>query len=139
VDPVLRSLQGEARRLAEPRCWISGDPNPRNWGLRADGSPALFDWEMFGPGVPATDLAIIIPGLGDADAYAAAADCYRAAWDAPQPLPWTSEHLARDIAIAKVASVVRLLHAHASGAARVDDQLVVWLVTAMPPWLTQLA
>src|SRR5579883_2966731 len=43
----------------------TGDPNPTNWGLRADGTIVLYDWERFGQATPAIDLAITVPGLGD--------------------------------------------------------------------------
>ncbi len=66
---ALEQPQREHAAISEPWCWISGDPNPRNWGLRADGTPVLFDWELFGPGTPATDLAIIVPGLGTLTDY----------------------------------------------------------------------
>ena len=113
-----------------------GRSQPAQLGFRADGSPVLFDWELFGPGTPAIDLAIVIPGLGNAGQYAAVAESYVALWSQPSDrLPWTVEQLARDIALAKVASVVRLLAAHADGAARVGEALVTWLVDQAPAWL----
>ena len=114
----------------------SAIPNPRNWGPRADGSPALLDWELFGPGVPATDLTVIVADLGDTAAFTAVADCYIAIRDAP--LPWSWETLARDIAIVKVGRAVRLLHGHATGATRVDGELLTWLIGAVPGWVQRL-
>jgi len=140
LSPLLRQLQQESQPIFAPWCWISGDPNPLNWGFRADGSPVLFDWELFGPGTPAIDLAIVIPGLGNAGQYAAVAESYVALWSQPSDrLPWTVEQLTRDIALAKVASVVRLLAAHADGAARVGEALVTWLVDQAPAWIGELA
>jgi Ser/Thr protein kinase RdoA (MazF antagonist) len=135
LAPILDRLQQEHAALDEDWCWISGDPNPRNWGLRDDGTPVLFDWELFAPGVPATDLAIIVPGLGTPSAYAGVATAYLAAWDAPEPLPWDAATLARQIAVAKVATVVQLLDSHANGSANVSEELVMWLASAIPDWL----
>src|SRR3712207_8644071 len=36
----LSLLQHHWQQLPHSWCWISGDPNPRNWGVRADGSVA---------------------------------------------------------------------------------------------------
>jgi aminoglycoside phosphotransferase (APT) family kinase protein len=139
LTPILDRLQQEHAAFNEPWCWVSGDPNPRNWGLRDDGTPVLFDWELFAPGVPATDLAIVIPGLGNTDAYARAAGAYLAAWTGPEPLPWDAATLTRQIAAAKVATVVQLLHGHVSGGANVGDEIVSWLANAVPAWLQSIA
>lgn len=139
LRPRLSAVQVECRSLVTPWCWISGDPNPRNWGLRTDGSPVLFDWERFGPGSPATDLAIIVPGLGDSSAYARAATAYLAAWNDREPLPWDESTFARQIAIAKAVTVVQLLHGHVTGAAQVGADLLGWLTKAVPAWVRTIA
>jgi aminoglycoside phosphotransferase (APT) family kinase protein len=87
---------------------ISGDPNPANWGLRADGTVVLFDWERAGFGPPAFDLAITIPGLADAGAARKVAHLYRAAGGAP-PLNSSIESLTREILICKIWVVVELM------------------------------
>jgi|GEM_PF-1184421 len=138
LAPILARLQHESEPLGERWCWISGDPNPRNWGLRDDGTPVLYDWEFIAPGVPATDLAIIVPGLGEPASYARAAAAYLAAWDATEQLPWDAATLTRQIAIAKVATVIQLLHGHASGSANVSDEIVTWLVGAVPAWVRSI-
>jgi hypothetical protein len=140
ITPPLRALQHEAARLASGWCWISGDASPPNWGLRADGSPALFDWELFRRGVPASDLAPAVPGLPAPEQFRLAAAAYLAAWrDMGEALPWSLDELARDVAVAKVATVVMLLSAHATNAARVPDHYIAWLLADVPPWLARLA
>jgi hypothetical protein len=140
IATPLRRLQIASQPIFAPWCWISGDPNPLNWGLRADGSLVLFDWELFGPGTPASDLAVVIPGLGNIAHYATVANCYVDHWSCqPEALPWTNTQLARDIALAKIASVVRLLAAHADGSVRVGEALVAWLVDQAPAWIGELA
>jgi aminoglycoside phosphotransferase (APT) family kinase protein len=138
LERLLAALQREAQTLVQPWCWISGDPNPRNWGMRAGAEPVLFDWELFGPGVPATDLAIIVPGIGDHAAYARVAAAYHASWAGQDPLPWDTTELSGQIAVAKISTVVQLLDSHVTGTARIGDDLLAWLVDAVPDWLRSL-
>jgi hypothetical protein len=105
-------LRDEAQHLIASWCWISGDPNPSNWGTRADGSLVLFDWELVRRGTPPTDLAILVSGLGDEAKYAEMAACYLTIWPAIDGRrSWPAATLARDIALAKVWTVVMLLRA----------------------------
>jgi aminoglycoside phosphotransferase (APT) family kinase protein len=138
LAPVLRQFQRANDRRGEPWCWVSGDPNPRNWSERQDGSLVLFDWELFAPGRPATDLAIAIPGLGAPEQFARMAATYAAEWRARRrPLPWPLDALASESVTAKVASVVTLLAAQDTAA--IPDDLIGWLVEAVPPWVESLA
>jgi aminoglycoside phosphotransferase (APT) family kinase protein len=114
----LGSKRDAYRHIFLPQCPISGDPNPTNWGLRADASVVLYDWERFGMGTPALDLAITIPGLGDEDTFARVASAYLRADDENdgeaiakrvENVPSTIEALANEIAAAKVWSVVEFL------------------------------
>jgi aminoglycoside phosphotransferase (APT) family kinase protein len=139
LEPRLRALQREANHLAEGWCWISGDASPPNWGVRRDGSVALYDWELFRRGVPASDLAPAVAGLGDGDTYRQLAAHYMAAWDRTgEPLPWSVDTLARDIALAKVAAVTLLLRAHVDAVARVPSDVLTWLVERVPAWVQRL-
>jgi hypothetical protein len=137
LAPMLERLQRESEADSDPWCWISGDPNPRNWGLRDDGTPVLFDWELFGPGMPATDLAIIVPGLGTPTDYANVAAAYL---DASEAAPgWDIERFSRQIAVAKVATVVQLLYGHVTGTAQVSRSLLTWLHADAPDWIRTIA
>lgn len=110
LTPMLRSLQDESRQRRTPSCWLSGDPNPNNWGMRADGTLVLFDWERLRRGPPAFDLAILVPGLGDPAQYARLADAYLAAQLSMAVEPRTAPAaLSRDIALGKALSVVEFL------------------------------
>ena len=136
----LRRLQAEGQHVIEPWCWISGDPNPNNWGLRHDGSLALFDWELFRRGTPAVDLAILVMGLGEAAKYERLAACYLETWRGITPAePWATTTLARDIALAKVLTVVSLLSAIVHQEGRVPLRLREQLAEYVPPWLLELA
>jgi hypothetical protein len=140
LAPLLQAYQSEAARLVDGWCWISGDASPPNWGVRTDGSLALFDWELFRPGVPASDLAPAVPGLPMPEHFGRMAAAYVAEWQRKgDTLPWSPDELARDIAVAKVATVVMLLCAYQDGTARVPDDFVARLVEIVPPWLTSLS
>lgn len=112
-EPLCR-LQYMWQHLFEPSCPISGDPNPTNWGLRADDTPVLFDWERFSFGTPALDLAITIPGFGDAAAYRHVAEAYLL-YAGHISTEGTVDRLAEEIAIAKLWSVLEYLSQYASG------------------------
>jgi aminoglycoside phosphotransferase (APT) family kinase protein len=138
--PALAAVQRESRRLFEPWCSISGDPNPTNWGVCEDGSLVLYDWERFGAGAPALDLAITIPGLGYSAAYAAVATLYLQQWRRAEtvPVPELFATLPRDIGIAKAWSVVEFLSLHARGGLPAAHEPVRWLVDQLPQWLCSL-
>jgi hypothetical protein len=71
-----------------------------------------FDWERFGLGGPALDLAITVPGLGDMTSYLVVAGAYLACGPSDEnhvPFRGTVEELARAIAYAKVWSVAEYL------------------------------
>lgn len=130
LDALLGVARERATPLFEPRVPISGDPNPANWGLRHDGTLVLFDWERFTLGTAALDLAITVPGMGNAADYRAVAECYADDADVFA--------LAAEIAVAKVWSVVEFL----AGCARGDTEPAFDLrplLDAFPGWLHAVA
>lgn len=139
LAPPLETLRREAQRLFEPRCLISGDPNPRNWGVRAGGVAVLFDWERLGRGSPAIDLAIAIPGLGNREMYQVQADDYNAVQLDRDHTPLPVASLVREIALAKAWSVVELMANFADGSSAIDAGIIDWLIKAVPTWITAIA
>jgi hypothetical protein len=138
--PRLHEMRQQALSLFNSQCVISGDPNPTNWGLRADGTAVLYDWERFGAGTPALDLAITVPGLGDPAAYAAVADGYLRNWpDGSHPLSWTPEQWSRAVAVAKLWSVVEFLHAHGRQVGGNTTATVERILPDVPNWVQELA
>lgn len=136
VEALMRRGQPLAEELDEEWCWISGDASPANWGVRADGSLAWFDWETFRPGMPAADLAPPIPGMPPWKSFEVMAAAYAREWEATGGgLPWDERTLARQIAIAKAATVVVLLAAAMTGAARVPEFYSDQLVAGFAEWL----
>lgn len=137
---TLDELRHEGRPLFRPRCWISGDPNPSNWGVQADGTLVLFDWERFGRGTPALDLAIAVPGLGGPAAYRSLAERYLAG-DDPGGCPAAAAvvRLAREIALAKAWSVVEFLSSHREQGTAATQSVVDRLAPMLPGWFHNLA
>jgi aminoglycoside phosphotransferase (APT) family kinase protein len=126
LEEKLEHFRVLAQPLLEPHNLISGDPNPMNWGVLENGEPVLFDWDRFGLGTPALDLAITVPGLGSSEEYAKVAAIYRGEADA---------QLAREIAISKVWVIVDILgHVQET---LVHKQMQPFL-ESIPTWLEQL-
>jgi Phosphotransferase enzyme family len=120
----LETLRLEAQALFEPRHLISGDPNPNNWGVLNDGTPALFDWDRFGLGTAALDLTITVPGLGSPKDFALVAALYAGRADAA---------LARSVALAKLWSLLEFSEAmnnHPQARPHLE-----FLAGALPDWL----
>lgn len=116
---------------------ISGDPNPANWGLRPSGQAVLFDWERAGLGPAAFDLAITMPGLGDADAAGQIARAYLAAQGEPAPAPEQAQSLAGDILRCKAWVVAEFM----AGAVERGLELgpaYADLWRAVPGWVAQI-
>lgn len=131
--PRLRSLRREAAGLFAPDVPISGDANPANWGVRADGDVVLFDWARYGRGTPALDLAITVPGLGETATYQAVARGYVAAGGRSGAAG--DGVLAREIAVAKVWSVVEFLGVSGVEGTAAGRATVAYLREVVPAWL----
>lgn len=130
LEAFLADAQAQTRLLFREECFVSGDPNPANWGQRDDGSLILFDWERFGRATPALDLAICVPGLGSADVFQAVAQAYlqaRPAYD------MSITALAREMALNKLWTVIEFLAPYASPAYPADDTLG-YLQREFVPW-----
>jgi Phosphotransferase enzyme family len=130
LEPILYRLRIDAQHLFDPLCYISGDPNPTNWALRLNGEAVLFDWERFGRGHPALDLAITVPGLGrEEDFHRVAIEYLKVANLIDSNMPeWR-----RNIALAKLWSVVEFLYF-----VRIDTRSDInfgWLLKSIPAWL----
>ncbi len=133
-------IRRESQDLFRPLCSISGDPNPTNWGLRQDRTPVLFDWERFGAGTLALDLAVTVTGLGNHAVHTTIARRYGRAWAEQETTPpWTADRLAHEIGVAKVWSMVEFLAAHAGGDGVATREVVDHVLPALPAWPKALA
>ncbi len=143
---LLRGIREDYLYLFSMGCLISGDPNPTNWGLREDGSVVLYDWERFGMGAPALDLAITIPGLGDEGAFKRVAAAYLCAGEKSdaeaiaervENVPSTVGGLAKEIAAAKVWSVVEFAGMVVDDVVSVTPRIRT-LLSEFPRWVSSL-
>lgn len=139
LAPRLCALQHASQPLFAPRCFITGDPNPTNWGVRDDGTVVLFDWERFGRGTPALDLALALPGLGNGAAFEQMAARYLAkrrrltsSW------PPAVASLTREIALAKAWSVVEFLGGPAASTGQRGEAIAGSLMAKIPAWIEQI-
>lgn len=69
ASKTIRHIQQLGCELFTERTLISGDTNEGNWGTRDNGELVLFDWERFGYGSPAIDLAPLVPRMGSLAEY----------------------------------------------------------------------
>jgi aminoglycoside phosphotransferase (APT) family kinase protein len=131
---VLTQLQEEAAPYLSGTSCLSGDPNPRNWVVRDDGTLVLLDWERAGLGGPAVDVGIALPGLPDRAESAAASAAYLAAHARRGSDPGLEEgDLARRLLVVKAWTAVELLaeeRRHPELDATQD-----WLADALPAWV----
>lgn len=119
VEARLRDLQ--LQRAAGPDVMVWGDSNPLNWAMRDNGRPVLLDWQRWGRGRGAFDLAGIIPGLGDGDSFRRVADAYASACVARSLAVAGARELAEEIRRAKAWAVVELLSYPAAGGSQLDQ------------------
>jgi thiamine kinase-like enzyme len=132
----LMALQEQHQHLFEAQCLISADPNPGNWGVRENGELVLFDWERFGYGTAAIDLAITVPGLGDREQFSQVAETYLRLRE-PVPSAASIERLSRDMAAAKLWTVIEYLSQTADGEIG-DAAPVQWIVEQFEGWFEDL-
>ncbi|MGP2444876.1 phosphotransferase family protein [Pantoea ananatis] len=130
AERQFRAMQKHSNVLFEPHCVISGDTNAGNWGKRENGELVLFDWERFGLGNPAIDLAPLVKGMGGEEDYRAIARRY-----CQLNSRFNADVLAKEIALAKawiVNEVVLIL----SERGKLElAQYLGWYREVLPEWL----
>lgn len=124
----IRAAEQESQAWLTGSTPVSGDPNPRNWGLRSNGELVLFDWERFGFATPAVDLAITVPGLGTRETFHRLAEQYlQVSGSNLSPLI-----LARGIALMKLWTAVEFVTSAQENPQR--DEISRSLLSALPTW-----
>ncbi|WBA15568.1 phosphotransferase family protein [Salinivibrio proteolyticus] len=130
LESMLYQLQQRSDVLFTPRCVLSGDTNPGNWGRREDGTLVLFDWERFGQGSPAIDLAPLVAGMGDKSAYQAIIARYKAA------NPSVDSHsLFVELVLAKAWIVIEVVNLLTQRGTPNRDRYLNWYNSVLPQWL----
>ncbi len=111
LKPLLIEAQGQFQKILKPYCWINGDTNPTNWGIREDGTVVLFDWERISMSNPIIDLSITMPGLGTSDnsLEKIIAKNYLKYWEEGPCFSISQEELVKQIRLTKIWTAVEFL------------------------------
>lgn len=128
----LAELMARHSALFDPICVIAGDPNATNWGVRADGSVVLFDWDRVGYGVPARDIAVVIPQLGWPTLYEQVASAYLAI-AVPEHTQDDVQHFAHGMAMAKLQTTIEYINSP-----EILDDSRQFVLGMLPSWIVML-
>ena len=110
---------------------VSGDTNQGNWGKRDNGQIVLFDWERFGYGSPAIDLAPLVSQMGTLSDYECIVDQYL-----PHNNLVSREDLIRQLIIAKSWIVVEVTNLLVTRDISDASKYLEWYRKRLPTWLT---
>lgn len=113
---------------------VSGDTNAFNWGRRDSGELVLFDWERFGVGSPAIDLAPMIPGLPEIDLVDRYCSAYLGVREDVQMHPEELRKQVLTVMAWVVIEVVNILHDR--GKAQVE-RYMEWFNRRFGRWLVE--
>jgi thiamine kinase-like enzyme len=105
----IAALAAQHATVFAPSTVIVGDPTTPNWGVRADGTVVLFDWEYIGYGTPARDLGNLIPQFGWPPLYEQLAASYLAL-ATPVPTAELIQQFAHDMALARLQSLIEYIN-----------------------------
>ena len=110
---------------------VSGDTNLGNWGKRDNSQIVLFDWERFGYGSPAIDLAPLVSQMGTLSDYECIVDQYL-----PHNNLVSREDLIRQLIIAKSWIVVEVTNLLVTRDISDASKYLEWYRKRLPTWLT---
>ncbi|KXO13408.1 Protein kinase-like protein [Moritella sp. JT01] len=132
-ENLFHYMQKKSSILFESENYISGDTNSGNWGRRNDGSIVLFDWERFGKGSPAIDLAPLVQGMGNHTEYSKIVECY---------LKNNSNHdgseLFKQLIIAKAWIVIEVVNLLIERSHPETSKCIDWYNKNIPSWLSEM-
>lgn len=130
---TLCDMQKQAQHLFTADTLISGDSNNGNWGRRDNGELVLFDWERFGYGHPAIDLAPLVKGMGTDSEYLAIAERY------VQINPQTDlQNLIRSLVLAKAWIAVEVVNILFERQNSMRNKYLDWYNSTLPAWFKQI-
>lgn len=135
---LLGPICAKAQHLFEPQCMISGDPNPKNWGLRTDGSLVQFDWQYIGLGTPALDLAISICSSENHNTCENVAKIYlQKTTDEAFKHNTSVAELASSIMLGCVWNYIRFLDRYMAGKVNVSEKVIDHIAEFFPDWISR--
>ncbi len=129
TQDVLLTIQTLSSELFEHRGLVSGDTNDGNWGRRDNGELVLFDWERFGFGSPAIDLAPLVKGLGTRSDYRSVTDKYLI-----YNSSISAEMLEKHLVIAKAWIVIEVTNLLICGRNHEAQKYINWFNGNVPDW-----
>ena len=126
---MIDRLGAQHAELFMPICVTAGDPNTTNWGIRADGTVVLFDWDRVGYGIPAHDVVTVYPQFGWPTLYQQVATAYLGNDDAA-----AVAHFAHDMAIARVQIMIDYINTPA-----ILEPSRHYVLALLPSWVAMIA
>ncbi|SKA70770.1 Phosphotransferase enzyme family protein [Pantoea ananatis] len=133
AERQFRAVQKHSNVLFEPDCMISGDTNAGNWGKRENGELVLFDWERFGLGNPAIDLAPLVKGMGGEEDFRVLARRY-----CQLNSRFNADVLSKEIALAKAWIVNEVVLILSERAKPELAQYLGWYREVLPEWIKNM-
>ncbi|EKO3566891.1 phosphotransferase [Vibrio metschnikovii] len=130
---TITSIQALSHVLFDHSGLISGDTNDGNWGMRNNGELVLFDWERFGYGSPAIDLAPLVQGMGSIHDYVSIVEQYSQYYSS-----FTSNELTRYLVIAKCWIVIEVVNILISRNKPEAAIYIDWYKKNVPSWLSSV-
>ncbi|KAB0481465.1 choline kinase [Vibrio sp. IB15] len=131
-DSLLR-IQQHSDVLFHHNTLLSGDSNEGNWGRRYNGELVLFDWERFGYGSPAIDLAPLVSRMGTLSDYEFIVDQYLLHNNLI-----SREDLIKQLIIAKSWIVVEVTNILVSRNNPEASKYIHWFRDQLPTWLASV-
>jgi hypothetical protein len=138
MENILSTICSKSQHLFLPDCLISGDPNPKNWGLRSDGSLVQYDWQHIGLGTPALDLAISICSSENTKTCENVARIYLSKTPDTNFKGQTSvAELATSIMLGCAWNYVRFLDRYMAGKVNVPEKVIDHIAEFFPDWISR--
>jgi hypothetical protein len=134
ANEKIRYIQQLGRELFEESCLISGDSNEGNWGTRDNGELVLFDWERFGYGSPAIDLAPLVPQMGSLAEYEAIIEHYLR-----HSSLLSGDRLLRHLIMAKCWLIIEVTNLLTRRGKALEQRYLEWYRQQVPHWLESVA
>ncbi|WP_421218510.1 phosphotransferase family protein [Aeromonas jandaei] len=134
VNEKIRHIQQLGHELFEESCLISGDSNEGNWGTRDNGELVLFDWERFGYGSPAIDLAPLVPRMGSLAEYETIIERYLR-----HSSLLSGDRLLRHLVMAKCWLIIEVTNLLTRREKPQAQQYLKWYRQQVPNWLESVA
>ncbi|MFQ2013143.1 phosphotransferase family protein [Aeromonas veronii] len=134
VSEKIRHIQQLGHELFEESCLISGDSNEGNWGTRNNGELVLFDWERFGYGSPAIDLAPLVPRMGSLAEYETIIERYLC-----HSSLLSGDRLLRHLVMAKCWLIIEVTNLLTRREKPQAQQYLEWYRQQVPNWLESVA